>query len=254
MTVASHEVRPGAEPFSSAGDDVGVLLCHGFTGSPASLRPWAEAVAAAGHTVELPRLPGHGTDWHELARTTWDDWFATVERCLLDLAERTTHRFVFGLSMGGTLSLALAQAHHDLVDGLVLVNPSVLSRNRALVALPVLRHVVPSLPGITNDIAKPGQDEVGYDRMPLHSLHSLTQAWPRVRAGLPQMTTPVLLLHSEVDHVVEPDSSTYLLAHLGSDDVTEVVLADSHHVATLDYDQPTIVERSLAFVDRLTGG
>lgn len=254
MTVVSHAVRPGAEPFSSAGDEIGVLFCHGFTGSPASMRPWAEAVAEAGHSVELPRLPGHGTDWHELARTTWDDWFATVERSLLDLAQRCTRRFVFGLSMGGTLSLALAQAHPDLVDGLVLVNPSVMSRNRALVALPALRHVVPALPGITNDIAKPGQDEVGYDRMPLHALHSLTRAWPVVRAGLPAMTTPILLLHSAVDHVVEPDSSTYLLAHVGSDDVTEVVLPDSYHVATLDHDLPTIVERSLAFVDRLSDG
>jgi carboxylesterase len=61
----------------------------------------------------------------------------------------------------------------------------------------------------------------------------------------------VLLLHSAVDHVVEPESSTYLVAHLGSDDVTEVVLPDSYHVATLDHDLPTIVDRSLQFVDRL---
>ena len=63
-------VRPGAEPYVHEGDRHAVLLCHGFTGNPSSLRPWAEAIAAAGHTVHLPRLPGHGTSWQDMARTT----------------------------------------------------------------------------------------------------------------------------------------------------------------------------------------
>ena len=54
-------VLPGAEPFRHEGGEVGVLLCHGFTGSPQSLRPWAEYLAERGLTVALPLLPGHGT-------------------------------------------------------------------------------------------------------------------------------------------------------------------------------------------------
>ena len=62
-----------------------------------------------------------------------------------------------GLSMGGTLTLRLAQQHPDVVAGIAVVNPSVHSRNRALKALPVLRHVVPAVPGIRNDIKRPGR-------------------------------------------------------------------------------------------------
>ncbi len=73
-------VMPGAEAYSHQGGATGVLLCHGFTGSPQSLRPWAEYLAGAGLSVSLPRLPGHGTTWQEMARTRWEDWFAEVDR------------------------------------------------------------------------------------------------------------------------------------------------------------------------------
>lgn len=251
-SVAEGPVRDGAEAVSLPGGPTGVLLCHGFTGSPASLRPWAEALAQAGHRVELPRLPGHGTRWQDLSPKRWDDWYGTVASALEQLSKECDQVFVMGLSMGGTLTLALAQEHPQQISGIVLVNPSVMTRNKALVALPVMRRVLPSLPGIVNDIKKPGQDELGYSRMPLNALDSLAKAWPVVRERLPTITLPVLLLHSTVDHVVEPENSQFVLDHIGSSDVTVVDLTDSFHVATLDNDQPVIIRESLDFISRLT--
>ena len=89
-------VLPGAEPYSHQGGSTGVLLCHGFTGSPASLRPWAEFLAAAGLTVSLPRLPGHGTTWQEMNRTRWEDWYAEVDRAFGELQATTDDIFVHG--------------------------------------------------------------------------------------------------------------------------------------------------------------
>ena len=68
------QVLPGAEPLSHAAGPVGVLVIHGFTGSPQSMRPIANACIAAGHTVEMPRLPGHGTTVDDMLTTDWDDW------------------------------------------------------------------------------------------------------------------------------------------------------------------------------------
>ncbi|MFJ4940988.1 alpha/beta hydrolase, partial [Streptomyces pseudovenezuelae] len=117
-------VLPGAEPFRHEGGEAGVLLCHGFTGSPQSLRPWAQHLAEHGLTVSLPLLPGHGTRWQDMALTGWQDWYAEVDRELRALTERCTSVFVAGLSMGGTLALRLAAKHGDAVRGVVVVNPA----------------------------------------------------------------------------------------------------------------------------------
>lgn len=242
---------PGAEPYDQAGGPVGVLLVHGFTGSPQSLRPWAEHLAAAGLTVSVPLLPGHGTRWQDMQQTRWEDWYAEADRALRDLADRCEQVFVCALSMGGALALRLAARHGDAVAGLVLVNPSVRSDNPASVLLPVLRHVLPSLPGVADDIALPGAREVGYDRTPLQAAWSLTRLWRTVQAELPDVRQPLLLFRSPQDHVVSPANSELVLARISSTDVTERLCARSFHVATLDHDAATIFEESLDFVRRL---
>lgn len=241
----------GAEPYRHDGGPTGVLLCHGLTGSPAPFRPWAEHLAAAGLTVDVPLLPGHGTTWQELNAARWPDWYAAVERSLLRLRERCDPVVVGGLSMGGCLALRLAQVHGDAVSGLVLVNPAIASRDRRLLALPLLHRVVPSMSVLSGDIAKPGQDEIAYDRNPLRALHSLTQLWKVVVADLPRVTQPVLIYRSDQDHIVDATSLGLITSRVSSTDVTAVTLPDSFHVATLDYDAETIFAGSLDFVRRL---
>jgi carboxylesterase len=244
--------RPFSHDGTGANGEVGVLLCHGLTGTPQSLRPWAEHLAARGYTVRLPLLPGHGTRWQDANRTTFADWLATVTASLAHLRAHCRAVVVCGLSMGGTLTLRLAQLHPDAISGIVLVNPSILSLRRDVKFLPLIKHVVPGLRGIASDIADPSVTEDGYDRTPLKATDSLRRAWRVVRADLPSIRMPVLLLHSAVDHVVEPENSRVLLAEIGSTDVTEVVLQRSFHVATLDYDAPEIFARSSDFIARVT--
>lgn len=246
-------VMPGAEPFAHDGGDTGVLLCHGFTGTPQSLRPWGTALAAEGFTVRLPRLPGHGTSWPEMNRTRWPDWHAEVDRALSDLVQRCDRVFVGGLSMGGALALRLAESRPADVAGLVLVNPAVTLGDPRLKALPVLKYVVPSLAGISSDIAAPGRTELAYDRTPLKALHSFVQAMRDVARDLPQVTQPMLLLHSPQDHVVPVASSEMVLSRVSSKDVTETLLERSFHVATLDHDAEVIERESIAFIHRVTG-
>lgn len=138
---------PGAEPFRRDGGEVGVLVCHGFTGSPQSVRPWAEYLADQGLTVSLPLLPGHGTRWQDLQITTWQDWYAEVDRELRALTERCTSVFVCGLSMGGALALRLAAKHGDAISGVAVVNPANKVHDAAGPLLPVLRHLVRTTKG-----------------------------------------------------------------------------------------------------------
>ncbi|MDQ4084936.1 MAG: alpha/beta fold hydrolase [Actinomycetota bacterium] len=245
-------VQPHAQPFAADGGPVGVLLCHGFTGSPASMRPWGEFLASQGLTVRVPRLPGHGTTWQEMNRTRWHDWYAEVESELDDLLAHCDTAVVGGLSMGGCLALRLAQQRHRDVAAVVLVNPSVASQNRQLHAVPVLKWLVPSRPGIGNDIKKPGVDEHCYPRVPLKALHSLTRLWRLTCEDLPKVTQPLLLFRSAEDHVVEPLSARLIAQRVSSRSIDEHVLEDSYHVATLDHEAPAIFDESLKFISRMT--
>ncbi len=246
-------VLPGAEPFHHAGGPVGVLLCHGFTGSPQTVRGWADHLAEQGLTVSLPRLPGHGTTWQDLARTGGDDWYAEVDAAFGRLAGRCEQAFVFGLSMGACLALRLAQAHGSAVRGLVLVNPSLAPDTRLFLLAPALKHVLRSLPGIARDIKKPGAHEVGYDRVPVRAAATLPQLWSTTVRRLGEVVQPVLVYRSTVDHVVGPASMRALLAGLPGGQVTVRDCADSYHVATLDNDAQAIFEGSLKFVRDLAG-
>jgi len=242
-------VMPGAEAFVHHGGPTGVLLCHGFTGSPQSLRPWAEYLAAAGLSVSLPRLPGHGTTWQEMARTRWEDWFAEVDRAFDELQARSDEIFLMGLSMGGCLALRLAELHGPAVRGLVLVNPSVAADNKLLFAIiPVLKHVVPSVKGIASDIKDPDAAEAGYNRTPVKAAATLPGLWKTTQQHLGDLTQPVLAFHSTTDHVVGPKSLELLTHALPASQLEVRELGNSYHVATLDHDAPAIFAGSLEFV------
>ncbi|MBG0816293.1 carboxylesterase [Planomonospora sp. ID82291] len=241
-------IMSGAEPYHHAGGPVGVLLCHGFTGSPQSLRPWAEHLAEAGLTVALPRLPGHGTTWQEMNRTRWEDWYAELDKTLADLRGRCPEVFVAGLSLGGCMALRLAEVHGEGIRGVVVVNPSIANDVPLLRLAPLLRLFVPSVQGVAGDIKKEGAVEVGYTRTPVKAAASLPRLWALTQAELGTVTQPVLVFHSPQDHVVKPTSVRILRERLTGGNLAVVELADSYHVATLDNDADRIFAESLEFI------
>lgn len=247
------QVLPGAEPFSSRGDDVGVLVLHGFTGSPQSMRPLAQAFADAGFTVELPRLPGHGTTVEDMATTTYADWLAAADTALADLASRTRQVVVAGLSMGGALSLGLAVDHPELA-GLVLINPVVdPTPFQPLVKMStaLLAQGEDFVQGVGGDVADPEVQELAYDRMPVRAVLSLVESLGAQNARLGDVQISTLLLHSAQDHVVPPSSVELLQARL-SGPVDRVDLDKGFHVATIDLDKDEINSRAVAFARKVT--
>jgi len=218
------------------------------------MKPFAEHLAAQGYGVAVPRLPGHGTQWKELNTTRWQDWYAVLDAEVDKLRQNHDRVFVAGLSMGGCLALRLAEEHGTEIAGVIVVNPSVSSDDKRLLALPVLQRLVPSLPGIANDIKKPGVTENAYDRLPLKALYSVSRLWKLTRADLAKVTQPLLLFRSTVDHVVEPSSSRRVLEAVSSRDVTETLLEDSYHVAVLDNDAERIFTDTAAFIARISRG
>jgi carboxylesterase len=247
------DVIPGAEAWSSPGGPHGALVIHGFTGNPQSMRGLAEAFAASGFAVELPRLPGHGTTPDDMAGTTWSDWSAAAEAAYVDLAARVERVVVAGLSMGGALTLWLAARHPD-VAGIVVINaiaePTPVELTEGLAALLAAGETM--IDAVGNDIAEPGQVELAYDKTPLSSAQSLFGAIEDLQPDLASIRCPVLVLNSPQDHVVAPSNSDHIAASV-SGPVERVSLDRSYHVATLDHDRELIFERAVEFATRVCG-
>jgi carboxylesterase len=249
--MSSNAVLPGAESWSAAGGPHGALVLHGFTGCPQSMRGLAEAFAAAGFGVELPRLPGHGTDIADMLTTSWTDWSRAAEQAYDDLASRCDRVVVSGLSMGATLTAWLATRHPEIA-GIVVINGAFgpvddAARSGILAARDA---GMDRIPGPGGDIADPERHEVAYDEAPVGGMLSLLDALDGLDGDLPRISMPALVITSRQDHVVPPSSSEHFVARVGGP-VEHVWLERSYHVATLDFDAPQIEQRAVAFAGSL---
>jgi carboxylesterase len=245
------DVLPDAEPFSATGGPMGALVLHGFTGCPQSMRPLAAAFAAAGFTTELPRLPGHGTSLEDMMTTTWDDWSAAAEAAYTDLASQCEKVVVAGLSMGGTLTLWLATRHPEIA-GIVPINAAAMPMTEMTALVQgMVDEGAEVMDAVGNDVADPGVTELAYDKTPLRPLLSLIPVVEQLSGNLGRITCPALVIVSEQDHVVPPESSDHILASLGGP-AEKLVLTRSYHVATIDYDKDLINERAVEFARRVT--
>ena len=226
--------QPGAplafhHPGHGENASTGVAICHGFTGSPLSILPWAEYLARQGFAVSVPLLPGHGTNWRDLATTTWQDWYRTFESSYLDLEAKTDACFVAGLSMGGAVALRAASRHP--VPGVVLVNPGLSFYDRRVRYIGALKYVMRTTTPIEEEAPTAAVTEDG----------QATRALPHVKA-------PALVFKSAVDGVIPPSSLKAITKHMDREQLKVVPLPRSGHVATLDVDAPTIFEESARFL------
>jgi carboxylesterase len=234
-------IRPGCEPFEFAGGPAGLLLLHGFTGNPASLRRLGEWLAARGHAVSCPLYPGHGRDWRDLGRHGWREWVAEAERALHDLEGRVQGVVIVALSFGSAIGLHLAAHHPDTVRGIAVINPYLRDRR--------YWKAVPPVAGVGNDIRKPGEDELAAERIPVRAALDLGTALRTLARDYPRVRQPLLVFESAEDHIVPKGTVRWLLGRVASAPTEVVRLPNSYHVATLDHDAELIFERTHEFAE-----
>jgi carboxylesterase len=226
---------------------VGVLVCHGFGGSPRSVQEVALRLADVGYTVALPLLSGHGRTPEAMEKSRWTQWTADSEQAYAWLRERTDEVFLFGLSMGGALVLWLAERHPE-VAGVVTVN-AVLRHPQERTMRIFGRIGLPRwAKAIGNDTKLAGTDEKAYSRIPMRSARQLALLLAEVRRDLAKVRCPALLFSSTVDHVVPPANQREIYKTISSTDKTMIELHDSYHVATMDNDKERIFAATLEFI------
>lgn len=247
-------VIPDGEEFHLAGGAIAVLMVHGFTGSPVSVKPWAQALHHKGFTVSVPRLPGHSRTWEEMNKTSWQDWYDEVDKALTDLKKKHQRIFVAGFSMGGALALRLATMRGREIEGLMLVNPAIDDQRKIMKLIPILKYFIPSVGGRGTDVAAPNPPKHSYGRTPLFALHSLQKLWKIVKRDLHLVDVPLMVGYSINDHVVDPKNSELVIDNVSSIDIREVIFENSFHNVALDYDLDLLVESSFDFMQDVLSG
>ncbi len=245
---------PNSAGFELSGGKIGVLVIHGFGGSPVSVRPWAQSFNNSGYSVSVPRLPGHGTNWQDLNSTAAADWFAVIEKSFTNIKAKSDHVFVAGFSNGGALALRLAQIRGSEIEGLMLLNPIIHDRRIFMKLLPIIRLFVPSLKSGPSDIAKPNPPIHSYRTTAMHALYSARKFWQIVERDLYLIDLPLMIGYSINDHVVDPENSETIIDNVMSVDIREIIFEKSFHNVSLDYDSEILNEESGQFIqDVLTG-
>ncbi|MFD2042868.1 alpha/beta hydrolase [Ornithinibacillus salinisoli] len=249
--VEKYSVLENAEEFYFPGNEIGVLVSHGFTGTTQSMYDIGKQIAERGFTVYGPRLTGHGTHQEDMERASYQDWIGNVEAGVEKLKETCSSLFVVGLSMGGTLSLYLAENDPEIA-GIMPIN--------AATNLPEMEsyyHEIKDgeerfVDGIGSDIKKDGVEELAYPKTPVKSMGDLLALMNMVRKDLEKITVPTLIFSSTIDHVVPPDNSLEIYQNISSDDKSIVILENSYHVATLDNDKDMIAKKCISFIRKHT--
>lgn len=225
------------------------LLVHGFNGEPAELRELAGVLHGAGYATRRLLLPGHGASVYDFAAHGWDDWFAATKRATEQALTRYEQVFVIGHSLGAALSLAVAAVEPE-VAGVVALCPPVRLDNRLERLVGHLHGVVGAIPTWTEDVRDRRAARQLYRRnvypwTPLVAVESLFQALPEVRALLPEVRCPSLVMRALHDHVVPARDGLEAYELIGAEDKTLVTLERSYHAVTKD------VERRLVFAHTL---
>ncbi len=234
---------------SGSNQSIGIILVHGFTGTPASMRPWAHYLNERGYTVSVPLMPGHGTTWHDLNKVTWEQWPARLQVDIDQMKKKCAKIFICALSMGGGNSLYVAARNQDSLTGLILVNPMIHIPGIQIKFVNIISRFQKSRASVGDDIKKPGVTEWGYDALPLRGVAQLYKYLKLARASLKTIKTPTIIFHSVDDHVLPVSNTDIIMNELGASDKRRIELANSYHVATLDYDAETIFENSRIFIE-----
>ncbi|MHB1683258.1 MAG: alpha/beta hydrolase [Bacilli bacterium] len=237
--------------------EIGVLLIHGFASSPGIWREMRHVLRKSGFQVSAPCLAGHGKGVEDLAKAHWFDWVDSVRKAYQELRSTTSRVFVVGHSLGASLGLYFG-ASIIPPSGLVLMAPSVDFSFKNRFALGTVGRFVKTIPIKGFKANREGLQrtpDLGATAMPISAVRANLEFKGLVRAMLPAVSCPVLILVGKEDRLVPRGSAEYILSKISAMDQNRelVILPNSQHAIPLDLDREVAFELSVQFIKRTSG-
>lgn len=243
------ETTADPSPFFLEAGPTAILLIHGFTGSPAEMRPLGHYLHERDLTVWAPLLPGHGTTAEDLNRQSRQDWYRHAENALVELQTKYQTVFVAGLSLGSLLTLSLAARQLGL-GGAIVYSPALKVTDKRAYLLPLLKHLVRQLPQPDDAFTNPEAERLlwSYDTYPTRAAHEVLKLQGETKARLPDVHCPLLVIYSTIDDTIHPDSAQTIIEGVSSGHKELVTLHNSGHVLTLDGEWEEVAEHTYQFI------
>ena len=231
------------DAFLIEGNDIGVVLLHGFTATTAEVRLLADYLRGFGYTLAAPLLPGHGTQPAELNKTSWLDWYEAAEGAYLELRGKCTKVFVCGESMGALLALLIASRYAQ-VDGVIAVAPAL--RIRGIGLSRIMQYFVKFRP---KNQAEDNLPWKGYTVYPVRGLAQLANLQNVVKKELHYITQPLLVFMGGKDASIHPESGKIIIDAVRSSEKELIYMPDSPHVMLLAEDKEAIFQKIHEFIE-----
>lgn len=234
---------PQCQPFDFPGGEHGVLLIHGFTGSAAHMRLIGEELHAQGFTVKGINLPGHATHMEDMANYTWKDWLQAAKEAFLELKACCRYVSVAGLSMGGVLTLLLAE-QMDVTAAAPISAPMAVQQKMLALAGPASLFVKTIMWGDDSHRAKLMNMDYhyGYQGFPTRSGADLYKLMRMARKNLHAVTCPIVAVQSHADETISEDSAEVMIEGVSSEKKGILWLEMVPHVCTISPEYKRIAE------------
>ncbi|HEX4206588.1 MAG TPA: alpha/beta fold hydrolase [Ktedonobacteraceae bacterium] len=231
---------------------VGVLLIHGLNGSRDDMNELTAYLTDHGMLTENMLLPGHGTAVRDMLSLGWIDWACAVREEYRALQEQCDHIFLVGHSLGGALALHLAASEE--VSGIVTMCAPLHMTSWLIALVRIASSLIQLVPTVREDINDPDARKRyarrAYRWTPLAPIDSLFRFLPKLRAELPHVTVPTLIMAATHDHVVPVRDGYEIYRHIGAQDKQLLILHHSYHVIMKDHDHEQVFAQTLAFIER----
>lgn len=241
-----------SSPIYLPGNEIGVMLVHGYSATPAEVRLLGEYLNGLGYTVLCPLLPGHGTSIDDFSRTKWTDWAFHLEREYAALKSECPAVFVGGESLGALLSIFLG-IYHPEISGLILNAPALYPMSWLAYSAPIMRYFIKTKPK-KRDSSSPVVDERwnGYNMDAVAAVAEYIKVQRTVKPLLNDIRQPTIIFQGRLDETVKPEGAQEIYDGICSDDKSLVWMENSTHCVLLDREWESIAQQTAEFIRRLT--
>ncbi|MDR3594415.1 alpha/beta fold hydrolase [Clostridium sp.] len=233
--------------FFFKGNDIGCLLIHGFSSTPAELRELGEKLMTEGYSVCGVKLKGHRTTLEDFESSKYNHWIDSVEGAYNKLKSFCSKIYVIGHSMGGVLTLNLAENH--VVDKLVLLAPALITKDKTALLVPILKHFIKYTEW--PPMKRPKEETkylLGYSKIPLACIHELSKLQKITKAKLNKIDKPLLIIHSKKDNSIDEKGIELIEKEVASKEIKNVCLNKCGHNITVECEKETVFKEVIEFL------